>query len=153
MNPNSEAMAVRVVDPIKPGMEYNGGLSCEARGSSTGSRCEYDSIQNAVIWEGTMGPDAGHSTEYDAQNEVVITFDVKAINVEQEEFSNEAYAYWDQNRDGVIDSGDLNVGSDFPAVSTAVERRPGPVNVPEPPVLVSVLAGGMLLLLYTRSSL
>ncbi len=150
INPNTQAMAVRIVDPIKPGMEYYGNLSCEARGSSVTEFCEYDPIQKSVVWEGTLGPDAGHSTEYEAQNEVVITFDAKATDPNQEEFSNEAYAYWDQNRDGVIDSRDPNVSSDSPAVSGAVEQKPGPVNVPEPSTILLGAAGMALMLMYAK---
>jgi len=143
---------VRIVDPIKSGMEYYGNLSCEARGSSVTEFCEYDPNEKRVVWEGILGPDAGHSTEYEAENEVVITFDAKAIDSGQEEFSNEAYAYWDENRDGVIDSRDPNVSSDLPAASGAVERRPGPVNVPEPSTVLLEVAGVVLMLMYAKRS-
>ena len=145
-------MTVRIVDPIGSGMQYYGNLSCEARGSSVTNSCEYDPGQNAVVWEGTMGPDPGHSTEGEAENEVVITFDARAVDAGQEEFSNEAYAYWDQNRDGVIDPSDPNVASDSPAASSAVVRRPGPTNVPEPSTILLAVAGAVLILLYVKGS-
>lgn len=117
-------MAVRIVDPIPDGTVYHGNLSCEARGTSVTTRCEYDPGQNAVIWEGTLGPDFGHTTEEEAENEVVIVFEVRVTDPDQDSFVNISEAYWDENNNGVVDPTDPNVATDSPIEQRARVERP-----------------------------
>lgn len=135
INPNTQAMVVRIEDPIPAGSVFHGNLTCEARGTSSTTRCEYDASANTVIWEGTLGPDAGHATEDEALNEVVISFDVRVTDTTQEAFVNEAQAFWDQNRNGQIDPGESNT---FVRAQARV-RRPQLPETGFPPNRVSVL--------------
>ena len=124
INPNADPMAVRVLDPIPHGTAYAGNLSCETQGASTTTRCAYDPSLDAVIWEGTLGPDPGHTTENAALNEVVITFDVRATNAHQDTFVNTSKAYWDQNHNGAVDPTDPNVAARAPIKQRAQVERP-----------------------------
>ncbi len=85
-----------------------GSLQCIPRGSSTTapgpSTCDFDSGNNRIHWEGTIGPDPGATGEADAANEVVITF---LVNVPSglSSASNNAVLDADLNGNGTIDPG------------------------------------------------
>jgi LPXTG-site transpeptidase (sortase) family protein len=60
----------------------NIGVSCTSPGSSTTARCYYEgpTVANPlgrIVWEGTLGPDFGHTTADTAVNELYITFRVE----------------------------------------------------------------------------
>jgi LPXTG-site transpeptidase (sortase) family protein len=104
-NANSAALDVIITDPIPAGTTYRPGtISCDARGSSIPApvTCTYDGFTNSIRWEGSIGPDLGATSEADADNEVVITFQVDIpSNVVSAE--NTAVLDADLNRNGVID--------------------------------------------------
>lgn len=117
------AERVRVIDEIPDGTTYvNGSLECEARGSSSTDVCEYVSGDDSVVWEGSIGPDFGATTEDDADNEVVITFRT-TVNGGGGEVENQSGAYWDRNGDGFlsdeISGGQIMAISDNPRTSEA----------------------------------
>jgi len=103
-NANSSAIDVEIRDVIPDGTTYViDSISCEARGSSSTDNCEYDPINNLVFWSGDIGPDRGATNESNADNEVVITFQVEipdSMNV----VSNLATAQVDSNGDGNFDN-------------------------------------------------
>jgi uncharacterized repeat protein (TIGR01451 family) len=105
-NPNTVfVMPLQVVDPIPAGTTYvPGSLSCQARGVSTQTRCEYDAVLKQIVFEGLIGPDGANNTEATALNEVVITFRA-SIPGSMNAVSNQANAFWDQNGDGTVDPG------------------------------------------------
>ncbi len=93
LNPNGVALNAQILDPLASGTAYiTGSLSCEAYGVSVTTRCDYDAANNQIIWEGTIGPDAGATGEEDATNKVVITFRVRVYT--DTEVGNTATAYW-----------------------------------------------------------
>ncbi len=105
LNPNTTSMAVAIHDPITAGTQYlPGSLTCEARGVSTTTTCTYDSAYNRIVWEGILGPDPGATDEASANNEVVITFQVKVLAPDLNPVANTSRAYYDANRDGVVDT-------------------------------------------------
>ena len=99
-NQNSASINVQITDPIPTGTTYvAGSLACSPQGSSTTTTCSYDSGQNRIVWQGTLGADAGAGTELAAANEVVITFHVivaPAVN----RVENQATALTDTNGNG-----------------------------------------------------
>lgn len=113
-NGNLVANPVRIVDPIPHGTTYiAGSLVCEERGASTRTTCEYDPVNNQIVWEGSIAADFGALTEDEADNEVVITFST-TVGSEQDSARNQALAHWDENNDGVIDRNDANVANNAP---------------------------------------
>ncbi|NPA07237.1 MAG: sortase, partial [Chloroflexi bacterium] len=124
INPNAEPLAVQVVDPIPATWRYlNGSLRCETQGSTVTQRCLYDPATRRILWEGVLGPDPGATSELDAHNEVVIRFQVY-VPQDATSVENQVRAYWDENRDRVVDSRDPNVATDTPVVRTARVHRP-----------------------------
>ena len=123
-NGNENAELVRVVDPIPDGSTYiQGSLVCEPHGSSITNICEYDPVNNQIIWEGTIGADFGATNENDANNEVIIKFETK-FNKNVFVMNNEAYGNWDVDGDGFIDD---EVGQTAIKVSSSVAA---PQSVP-----------------------
>lgn len=105
------AMDVQVIDEIPDGTSYvSGSLQCIARGSSSTNKCEYDSNNDQVIWEGDMGPDFGASDEDEADNEVVIIFNT-SVESGVSEVENQSSAYWDEDGDGSVDD-DISGGQE-----------------------------------------
>ena len=103
---NTEAQHVLVQDPLDPNLSFiNGSLKCTATGASVTQRCEYDSTNNMVIWEGNIAPDPGATDEASASNEVVITFRT-TVGAGVTYVENQATGYWDTDGDGDIDSTD-----------------------------------------------
>lgn len=113
-NGNLTAFPVRIVDNIPHGTSYiAGSLVCEERGSSTRVICEYDPINDRIVWEGSIAPDFGAMTEDEASNEVVITFST-TVAAGQTSARNQSTAHWDENNDGLIDANDINVANNNP---------------------------------------
>jgi LPXTG-site transpeptidase (sortase) family protein len=100
---NIAAVNARVSDPIRAGATYfasgatsgfavpvgapagstNIGVSCTSPGAATTTTlCYYEKGSTAtdlgrIVWEGTLGPDLGHTTTDSAVNELYITFRVE----------------------------------------------------------------------------
>ena len=134
-NGNTTAFPVQVVDPIPNGTTYvAGSLTCEVLGASSTTRCEYDPVNDEIIWEGSIAPDFGAQNEDEADNEVIITFNT-SVTSDQDSVQNQGLAYWDEDGDGDIDNDDANVANnnpvrtDDPATNPSgdptVARRPG----------------------------
>ena len=106
---NTSALDVVVNDPIPVGTTFvTGSLQCIPRGSSNTApgpgTCDFESGNNRIHWEGTIGPDPGATGESDAANEVVITF---LVNIPSGlmSSSNTAVLDADLNGNGIIDPG------------------------------------------------
>jgi hypothetical protein len=105
---------VRIVDPLDSAAPYVvDSLVCTPRGSSTTINCTYDSGSNSIIWEGVIGADPGATDEASASNEVVIELDVHMPD-DLMTLQNQAYAFWDENTDGAIDTDDTNLNNNTP---------------------------------------
>ena len=116
-NSNGDANAVRVTDPIDPATTFiPGTLTCDAMGSSTVTRCDYDSATNQVIVDGNVGPDPGATSEAAAANEVVITFRVSVPIDFFGTVENQSVTYWDADGDGMVDD-DIIASPTQPALS------------------------------------
>ena len=132
---NAVAQDVIVEDPLSSDMRFVGVLSCDARGSSTTSRCEYDAAARQVIWEGSIAPDPGATDEVSAINEVVITFRTTVSEVVNG-VENQGVGYYDTDGDGDIDAIDRQqpVFTDDPAENGAEDptavKNPTPLEVP-----------------------
>jgi uncharacterized repeat protein (TIGR01451 family) len=78
-NPTSvDAINVSVVDPILSGTTYIGPVSCQAFGTSTTTRCEYDAGTNSVVWEGTIAATTEGGSINDNRVEITFTVDIDA---------------------------------------------------------------------------
>jgi LPXTG-site transpeptidase (sortase) family protein len=111
---NNFAIDVQVTDEIPTGTTYvPDSVTCTPRGSSTNavaassplsptavpdSFCGYDSGNNRIQWQGTIGPDDGNLTEDTADNEVVITFRV-TVNDDVNQAQNQGFARVDVDED------------------------------------------------------
>jgi uncharacterized repeat protein (TIGR01451 family) len=96
INPgNSVALPTRVVDPLPAATTYvDDSMTCTVMGQSTLQRCTFEAAQNLVVYEGTLGPDPGVTTEEQAAHAVVITFRTTVLpGVTQ--VANQALAFWD----------------------------------------------------------
>ncbi|MBE9524849.1 MAG: sortase, partial [Chloroflexi bacterium] len=133
-NGNQIANNVRVVDPIPDDTTYvNFSLICEVTGSSAEITCEYDDIENQIIWEGSIGPDFGATSEAEAQNEIIITFrTVVADDIYRVE--NQSLGYWDEDGDGEIDENDTNWRENDPVPSD----DPGTIPLEDPTVAIHI---------------
>ena len=132
---NVTAFRVRVVDPIPAGTDFiPGSLSCVANGSSTVDRCEYDAINNQVIYEGSIAPNPGVFIREDATNRVDITFRTTLLPG-VDSATNVASANWDGDGDGDIDD-DISLGQtpgeeQTPSASY-FPPEPGQPTIPQP---------------------
>ena len=114
---NSGPELVRIVDPLQTDTPYiANSLLCQAQGSSVTTRCEYDTASNSIIWEGTLGSDAGATDETSAANEVVITVDVNVPD-SVNSVLNQGQAFWDQDGNGILDNSDSNIANNQPALT------------------------------------
>jgi uncharacterized repeat protein (TIGR01451 family) len=144
-NGNSDALQVRIVDPIPAGTTYeDGSLSCTPLGASTVTRCAYEPAQNRIIYEGSIAADPGAQNEAAANNEVVIIFSTR-LQQGATNASNIADAFWDANSDG-------NVDDDIADGQNSVRTNDGapatlPFDIPtlSPTALLALL--GLLLLM------
>jgi len=79
-NGNAVAVDVEITDSIPAGSFYrDGSLSCAPRGTSTVTYCTYEAGANRVVYRGSIAPDPGATTEQQAQNEVVITYQTSVL--------------------------------------------------------------------------
>ena len=99
---NTAGIDVQIKDSIPTDTTYiTGSIVCDPRGSSTTTRCEYDSTNNQVVWQGNIGADYGATTEDNANNEVVITFKV-TIPPGLSSSENQATSTTDTDGDGLF---------------------------------------------------
>jgi len=76
-NSNNATINTQIFDAIPNGTTYvANSLVCQARGTSVTTTCMFDSGNNWIFWQGSIGPDLGANTAATANNEVVITFRV-----------------------------------------------------------------------------
>ena len=106
-----------ITDPHAPtGTTYvDGSISCEGRGSTTVTTCEFDVAGNSVNVVADFGPETGSPTDEDtAANELLIVFDVTydAANPEPE-YANQGTLSWDPG------SGPTTASTDDPTVPGA----------------------------------
>jgi len=125
------ALEAEVYDPIPAGTTYIPlSITCNAEGTSSTTTCEYDSVNNQIIWEGIIGPDSGATNAATANNEIIITFRVNvAGGVNSVE--NDATIDADLNGDGDITlaDGEVEVAS---AQAVWTRPTPRPTSEPEP---------------------
>ncbi len=139
---NATALGARITDPIPAASDYlDDSLSCEARGASTVSRCDYDPVANQVVYEGDVAPDLGATTETDAVNAVVIVYRT-TVSPAVAALENQGCAQWDADGDGFVGDqvaeGQEPVCSDDPDTAAAADptrwtRRlatPTPARIP-----------------------
>lgn len=99
------ANGVVIEDPIQAGVTYRpGSLVCTPRGSTvlvgTCNDANYNLVSKVIRVEANFGPDLGATTEADADNELVISFEVTVDNpAVSQTFENQATASWDCNGD------------------------------------------------------
>ncbi len=140
-NGNAQAVGVRIIDPIPEHSTFvQGSLVCTPSGSSSTTACQYDAVNNRIIWQGSIGADLGATNEDDAQNEVVIEF--QTLVEDQVSFiSNQTVGYWDRDGDGFIDD-DISSGQ---VAITSEAQVPLRVAIP------TLSQWGMLLLVFLIS--
>ena len=125
-----------ITDPPPTGTTYvDGSISCEERGTTTVTTCEFDGAGNSVNVIANFGPETGSPTDEDtAANELLIVFDVTydAANPEPE-YANQGTLSWDPG------SGTTTASTDDPTVPGAsdptvvVPAAPAPTPVPVNP--------------------
>ena len=102
-NANAVPLRLRGLDPIPGATTYvDGSVTCVARGQSTVVRCAFDAATNQLVYDGTVGPDPGATTEEQAANAVIITFRT-AVLPGVTQVANQALAHWDANGNGTVD--------------------------------------------------
>ena len=125
-------LRLRGLDPIPGATTYvDGSVTCVARGQSTVARCDFDAETNQLVYDGTVGPDPGATTEEQAANAVIITFRTIVLpGVTQ--VANQALAHWDANGNGTVDD-DISAGQG--PVQTGIEfgRQRSDGRDPVPP--------------------
>jgi fimbrial isopeptide formation D2 family protein/uncharacterized repeat protein (TIGR01451 family) len=99
---NTTALDVFITDNIPQDTTYvPGSFTCEPRGTSVTTRCDYNPVLDRVEWEGEIGPDVGGTDEDDSDNEVILTFRI-TLPPEMLTVENQAQAYWDGDGDGDV---------------------------------------------------
>ena len=86
------------------GTSYAGFMNCNATGTSTTATCGYDPVLERIFWTGTIGPDLDATNAANADNEIVITFQVTVPDTLYSA-ENNATIDADLNGNGVIDPG------------------------------------------------
>ncbi|MGH7754441.1 MAG: hypothetical protein ACREN5_16675, partial [Gemmatimonadales bacterium] len=120
-NGNTEALRTRILDPIPATTTYvHGSVTCVPRGLSTAARCDFDAATNQLVYDGTLGPDPGATTEEQAANALVITFRT-AVLPGVTQVANQALAHWDANGTDSVDD-DIAAGQVPVGTGTAFGR-------------------------------
>ncbi|MCB1813454.1 MAG: IPTL-CTERM sorting domain-containing protein, partial [Candidatus Competibacteraceae bacterium] len=154
INPNAQyTMPLRVVDSVPNNSVYvAGSLACFANGVSTQTRCEFDAVNQQVIFEGLIGPDSGATDAASADNEIVIVFRTRIRNLAQA-ISNQAEVNWDADGNGSLtdntDGSQIPHISDDPGTSAADDSTiwvPPPILRPSQVQAIPTLSEWMLLL-------
>lgn len=149
-NGNSNAISVVITDPIPSNTNYvNGSLTCSPQGSSSTSQCYFDSVNNRIVWQGTIAADPGASNETLAQNEVIITFRT-TMNTSVSRVENQGCAQIPGGPSSCTDNPSTPASGD-PTVWT---KAPSPVAVPtmsEWGFIVLLILQGTVAVYYLRS--
>ena len=120
-NTNSSAVNVEIRDEIPAGTTYVPlSINCEARGVSITDNCVYDIPNNEIFWSGEIGPDRSATNEANANNEIVITFEVEIPDT-LDTVSNQSSALVDSDGDG--DFGDETAPTSASNSNNAVWNR------------------------------
>ena len=139
------ATDVLIDDPIQAGMTYrSGSLACYARGSTavvgTCSDANYSAAQRHIQVTANFGPDLGATNEDNADNELVISFEVTVDNPSVgQSFENQATATWDPE----------GPGGDGPLSGVTDDNAPGggdPTPIIFPAVIPTLSEWAMILL-------
>jgi uncharacterized repeat protein (TIGR01451 family) len=102
-NGNTDALLVRVTDPMPTGTTYvPGSVQCVANGGSSTASCIFDDANNRIVWEGNISPDPGATDENTAANEVVITYRTTMPETVRR-VENQGCAIWDANGNQSLD--------------------------------------------------
>ena len=124
-----------ITDPPPTGTTYvNGSISCEGRGITTVTTCEFDVTGNSVNVVADFGPETGSPTDEDtAANELLIVFDVTydAANPEPE-YANQGTLSWDPG------SGAKTASTDDPTAPGASDPAVVVPAAPAPPAATPV---------------
>ena len=79
-NANALPLLVRLLEPIPAATTYvDGSVTCVAQGLSIVEFCDFDAATNQVVADATLGADLGATTEAQAANDVVITFQTTVL--------------------------------------------------------------------------
>ena len=146
------ANGVVIEDPIPAGMTYRPGtLTCTPQGITTvqGVSCSDAGnfiSPNLIKVIANFGPDAGHTTEADAENELVISFEVTVDNPNiAQTFQNQGNATWTppggDTLTGLTD--DKTPGGDHPTVIKFDPPVPIPTLSEWAMILLSLMLMGM----------
>ena len=121
---DSSHTATNVIITDEPPVDttYLGGLTCVPAGATVVTSCTFDpnvGPRGTVTVVGDIAPDPGATTQDNASNELVISFDVTLDNpgVEQT-IENQAELNWDSDGDGTVD---FTVPTDDPAALGATD--------------------------------
>ncbi len=108
-NANALPLLVRLIEPIPAATTYvDGSVTCVAQGLSIVEFCDFDAATNQVVADAILGADLGASTEEQAANDVVITFQTTVLPGATE-VTNQALAHWDATDTGSVDD-DISAG-------------------------------------------
>jgi hypothetical protein len=92
VNPSNAPIAVTMSDPLLGGTTFvAGSLTCTSPGTLTVNTCIYDAVNNEIVFDGTIFPDAGATpaTIDSATNRLIIIYRV-AVPVDVNSVSNVA---------------------------------------------------------------
>ena len=133
-------VAAEITDPPPTGTTYvDGSISCEPRGTTTVSVCEFDTVLNTVHVVADFGPETGSpADELTADNELLIVFDVTYDEANPEpEYVNQGTLTWDPGSGPTTSSTDdpTESGDNDPTVVVPPAAPPPPA--PPTPVPVS----------------
>ena len=122
LNPaNAAPLRIRGLDPMPIATTYvDGSVTCVARGQSTVARCAFDAATNQLVYDGIVGPDPGATTEVQAANAVIITFQT-AVLPGVTQVANQALAHWDATGTGTVND-DISAGQVPVRTGTAFGR-------------------------------
>ena len=108
-NANALPLLVRLLEPIPAATTYvDGSVTCVAQGLSLVERCDFDAATNQVVADAILGADSGATTEEQAANDVVITFQTTVLPGATA-VTNQALAHWDATDTGSVDD-DISAG-------------------------------------------
>ncbi len=108
-NANALPLLVRLLEPIPAATTYvDGSVTCVAQGLSLVEFCDFDAATNQVVADAILGADLGATTEEQAANDVVITFQTTVLPGATA-VTNQALAHWDATDTGSVDD-DISAG-------------------------------------------
>ena len=129
-NANALPLLVRLLEPIPAATTYvDGSVTCVAQGLSIVEFCDFDATTNQVVADAILGVDPGATTEEQAANDVVITFQTTVLPGATA-VTNQALAHWDATDTGSVDD-DISAGQTPVGTGTAFgQNDPTVVTLP-----------------------